>query len=145
MLQQITALYKKHREVLHYLFFGGATTAVNLLAYGLAVELAGLSVTVGNALAWAVAVAFAYVTNKIWVFESRSWQPMQVLREAASFLSARVITGVFELAGVPLLMRLGLGYPLFGIEGFAAKLAISVVVIVLNYVFSKALVFRGKG
>lgn len=144
MRQRLAKLYKLHREKLHYLFFGGATTLVNWCVYALLVRLGGRSVETGNTIAWAVAVVFAFVTNKLWVFESRSWRPKLVLREAAAFLGARAVSGLVELAGVPLLVRLGLGYPLLGIEGFAAKAVVSVAVIILNYIFSKLFVFRGK-
>jgi len=133
---------KLSRELVSYLFFGGATTFVNWCVYGLAVRYMGLSVTAGNAIAWIVAVVFAFITNKIWVFKSRSWQPLLVLREGGAFLGARIVTGLVEIAGVPLLYRIGLNYPLLGIEGFAAKVSVSVIVIILNYVFSKLVIFR---
>ena len=130
------------REMVNYLFFGAATTFVNWSVYGLAVRFAGFSVTVGNVIAWVVAVVFAFMTNKIWVFESRSWQPLLVLREGSTFLGARIFSGFVEIAGVPLLYRIGLNYPLLGIEGFTAKVVVSVIVIVMNYIFSKLIIFR---
>jgi len=129
-------------EMANYLFFGAATTFVNWCVYGLAVRFAGFSITVGNVIAWVVAVVFAFITNKIWVFESRSWQPLLVLREGSAFLGARILSGFVEIVGVPLLYRIGLDYPFFGIEGFAAKVVVSVIVIVLNYIFSKLIIFR---
>jgi len=128
--------------VVNYLFFGGATTFVNWFVYGVAVRFAGLSITTGNLIAWIAAVIFAFVTNKIWVFESRSWQPTLVLREGGAFLGARIISGIAEIAGVPFLYRLGLDYPLLGIDGFAAKVSVSVIVIIANYIFSKLFIFR---
>jgi uncharacterized membrane protein YfhO/putative flippase GtrA len=132
------------RELVSYLFFGAATTFVNWCVYGLAVRFAGFSVTSGNVIAWIVAVVFAFVTNKIWVFESRSWQPLLVLREGGAFLGARIVSGLVEIVGVPFLYRAGLNYPFLGIEGFAAKITVSVIVIVLNYIFSKLFIFRRK-
>lgn len=142
MLNKLINLYKSRRETVNYLFFGVLTTLVNWIAFALAVTLAKLSITAGNTIAWIVAVAFAYVTNKLWVFESLSWGFSQVLREACSFIGARLATGALEIFGVPLLIAAGLSYPLFGVPGFAAKAIVSVVVIVLNYVFSKLWVFR---
>jgi uncharacterized membrane protein YfhO/putative flippase GtrA len=129
-------------EMVKYLFFGAATTFFNWCVYGLVVRFAGFSVTVGNVIAWFVAVVFAFTTNKIWVFGSRSWQPLLVLREGSAFLGARIFSGLVEIAGVPFLYRVGLNYPLLGIEGFAAKVSVSVIVIVLNYIFSKLIIFR---
>jgi uncharacterized membrane protein YfhO/putative flippase GtrA len=134
--------YKVHREAVNYLFVGGATTFVNWCVYGLVVRLAGYSVTAGSVIAWIAALVFAFITNKIWVFESRAWQPLLVLREGSAFLGARIISGLVEIIGVPFLYILGLDYPLLGTEGFAAKVSVSVIVIVLNYIFSKLFVFR---
>jgi uncharacterized membrane protein YfhO/putative flippase GtrA len=130
------------REMVFYLFFGAATTFINWCVYGLAVRFAGFSITAGNVIAWVAAVVFAFITNKIWVFQSRSWQPPVLLREGSAFLGARIFSGLVEIAGVPILYRIGLNYPLLGIEGFAAKVVVSVIVIVLNYFFSKLIIFR---
>ena len=132
------------REAAAYLFFGFASTAVNWAVYILAVQLAGFSVPLGNSLAWVAAVTFAFVTNKMWVFRSRSWKRSLVLGEAGTFLGSRVATGIFEIASVPILFYIGLNAPLFGIQGFFAKAIVSVAVIVLNYVLSKKFVFRKR-
>jgi len=129
-------------EMVYYLFFGAVTTFINWCVYGLTVRFAGFSITAGNVIAWVAAVVFAFITNKIWVFRSRSWQPLLVLREGCAFLGARIFSGLIEIAGVPLLYRIGLNYPLLGIEGFAAKVIASVIVIVMNYFFSKLIIFR---
>lgn len=139
------------RELVTYFFTGVATTLVNWGCYALFVRLlpekpelfgVAFNVTVSNVIAWVVAVIFAFVTNKIWVFRSYSWKPKFVLREAALFVSARLLTGVLEMAGVPLLVALGMDQPLLGVEGMWAKVAVSVIVMVLNYIFSKLIVFR---
>ena len=144
MLKKIIAFYKAHQELINYLFFGGLTTIVNWGAYSFMVHLAGFPITLGNVVAWAVAVIFAFITNKLWVFKSRSWQPLLVLREGGSFLGARIISALVEIGGMPALYYLGLKYPLFGIEGFLAKVIVSVIVIILNYFLSKLFVFRRK-
>ena len=144
MRQKLIALYKTRREVVHYLIFGAATTFVNWCVYGMLLRFFAISLTAANVISWIAAVTFAYFTNKIWVFESRSWQPKLVLREAAAFFGARALSGVVEIAGMPLLLLLGLDQAIFGIEGFAAKVLIGVIVIILNYVLSKLIVFRGK-
>ena len=133
---------KKYREIIAYVFVGGATTFVNWFVYAIMVRLAGFSILTGNITAWIIAVAFAFITNKIWVFQSRSWHPPVVLREGSAFLGARILSGIIDMAGVPFLFHLGLNYPLLGIEGFAAKVTISAIVLVLNYVFSKLFIFR---
>ena len=143
-MKKLKALYEAHREIISYLFFGGATTVVSWATYALFVGALGMAVTPGNILSWVCAVTFAFVTNKLWVFQSRSWAWPLWLKEAGAFYAGRIFSGVVELAGLPLLMRLGLDQTLFGVEGFAAKVAISVVVIILNYFLSKFIAFRKK-
>ena len=133
---------KDKGEKINYLFFGGVTTLINWIVYSLAVQFIGFSVTVSNIIAWILSVTFAFIANKMWVFEDRSWEPSLILNQAGTFISARIVTGLIELLGVPMLFFAGLAYPIFGIEGFAAKLVVSIVVVILNYVLSKKFVFK---
>ena len=135
---------KNKKEIIKYLFFGVATTFVNWFFYTLLVHFAAFQLTVGNIIAWVISVVFAFVSNKIWVFESRSWQPRLIFREGMTFLAARLVSGIVDMAGVPLLFHLGLDYPLFGIEAFAAKVSVSVFVVISNYFFSKFFIFGSK-
>ena len=136
--------YEKYREIIVYLITGVLTTILNWACYGLGVSVFHWPVFVSNLIAWIAAVIFAYVTNKIYVFRSRNWNPGFVVREAAMFTSGRIVTGVFEIVAVPLLVSLGLRQPVFGVEGMFAKVLVSVIVTILNYVFSKMIVFRYK-
>ena len=133
---------KLPKEVISYLLVGGTTTFINWAVYAFAVQIIALPITASNVIAWISAVTFAFVTSKIWVFKSHSWKFPLVRNEAGLFLSARMFTGLIEITGVPLLFFIGLDYPLLGVEGFAAKVAVSVLVVILNYVFSKLVVFR---
>jgi len=151
MKDKVTELYRRYRELIVYFIVGVLTTLVNWISYAaLAAVLpaepeffgAPFNVTVANALAWVIAVAFAYVTNKIFVFQSRSWEPAFVLREVFLFVSARILTGLLEIVAVPLLVSLGVNQPLLGVDGMWAKVLVSAIVMVLNYVFSKLIVFR---
>ena len=148
-MKTIISLYKKHKEIIDYLFWGVMTTlvswgtyAVFSLAFGMLSENAVLVTGAANVLSIACAIAFAYVTNKLWVFGSKSWSRAVVLPELAKFLSARLVTAVVETAGVPALVALGMNGTIFGIEGMIAKAIVSVVVVILNYVFSKLFVFK---
>ena len=138
----IKKLLGQYRELIVYFITGVLTTLVNWAVYALCVEMIGWSVAVSNAVAWIVAVIFAYITNKLWVFRSFNWDVGFVLREAFLFVSARILTGIFEIVSVPLLVRIGLGQSFFGVKGMWAKILVSVVVMILNYVFSKLIVFR---
>ncbi len=143
-METLKNLYFKHKEIINYLLFGGMTTVVSWGTYSLFVKAIGMSVGVGNILSWICAVLFAFVTNKLFVFESKTWQPATALREFVSFIGARLATGVIEWFGVPYFSTHGLTHPLFGVKGLLAKVVVSIVVIILNYIFSKFLVFFKK-
>lgn len=144
MKERISGFLKKHWEVLSYLFFGGCTTLVSWVTYALFVGMLAMPLMVGKILSWICAVTFAFVTNKLWVFRSKAMDGRTLLVEASEFFGSRLATGVVEVLGLPLLMKLGLDQALFGVEGFAANVVISIIVIVLNYIVSKFLVFRKK-
>lgn len=144
MIQKVKDLVKKHWEVLSYLFFGGCTTLVSWVTYVLFVGTLSMSLMPGKILSWFCSVTFAFVTNKLWVFRSKAVDGGTLLRETVEFFGSRVATGVVEVLGLPLLMKIGLDQALFGVEGFAANIVVCIVVIVLNYLVSKFLVFRKK-
>lgn len=135
---------KKYKEIFMYLVFGVATTAVNWIVYTLLVTLVNADVTLSNAVAWFVAVVFAYVTNKLFVFESRDTSLKVLIKEIIAFFGARVASGIVEIVLPAVLINIGLDQALLGIEGSAAKFAVSAIVIILNYIFSKLIVFRSK-
>ena len=140
----MTELFRKYRELIVYFIVGCMTTLVNWAVYAAGVEWLHWSVAVANAVAWIAAVAFAYIANKIWVFQSFNWSPAFVLREVVLFVSARILTGLIEIAGVPLLVKLGMDQELFGVKGMWAKILVSVIVLILNYVSSKLIIFKRK-
>lgn len=152
MFKFIKGLFIKYKEIIMYLIFGVLTTAVNWVVYSVLVKLilahASISndvkMTIGNVLAWLAAVIFAFVTNKLWVFESKSWAPRLAFREFSTFVVSRLATGVIEWFAPLLLFKAGLDQSLFGVEGFVAKIAVSVLVVILNYVFSKLITFKNK-
>ncbi len=131
----------KYKEVIMYLIFGVATTLVNWLVYAALMKMECV-MTTANIAAWVAAVLFAFITNKWYVFESKSLEIGKLLKEFGMFVGSRLVTGLVEIIGLPALVFLGMNQSLFGIEGFVAKMIISVVVIILNYVFSKLLVFK---
>ncbi len=141
---KLSELYAKYKEVIMYLVFGVATTVISFAVYSLCVAALSLEMTLSNAISWVCAVTFAYVTNKIFVFMSKNTSPAVLIREIISFFGSRAVTGVIEIVFPTLLFKLGVNFDLFGIQGFTAKAIVSVVVIVLNYVFSKFLIFRKK-
>ncbi|MBR2403288.1 MAG: GtrA family protein [Lachnospiraceae bacterium] len=137
-------LWRKYKEVVSYLFFGVATTVVNWIVYSIMNAVLGASMNTSNVVAWVIAVLFAFVTNKLFVFESKKWKGKEALEELVKFVGARVATGIVEIVGLPVLYQLGMNQSIFGVDGMVAKVVVSVVVIVLNYVFSKFIVFTEK-
>lgn len=135
---------KKHKEIILYIIFGVGTTLVNWVIYTLLVTICNSGVTVGNAIAWVAAIIFAFITNKLFVFESKSWAFANTLKEGLSFLASRIFSGIVEIVGPILLIQVGLNQSVFGIKGAVAKAITSIVVIILNYLLSKLLVFRKK-
>ena len=143
-MKSFKALFQKYREIIFYLIFGGATTVVSLVTYALFVRGLHMEAMPGEVASWVCAVVFAFVTNKLWVFESKGWKWPLWLREAGEFFAGRVFSGVVEIGGMALLIQVGLDQTLFGVESFAAKIIVTVVVIILNYFISKFIVFRKK-
>lgn len=137
-MKKLFALLKKHEEVISYLFFGGLTTLVNYIVYLPCYNLLHLSGAVSNAVAWVAAVAFAYLTNKPFVFKSHDWSAKTVIPELTKFVSCRIGSGLLETAIIFVLVDW------LGLDGNVIKLATSVLVVILNYVASKMLVFRKK-
>lgn len=137
-MKKLFALLKKHEEVISYLFFGGLTTLVNYIVYLPCYNLLHLSGAVSNAVAWVAAVAFAYLTNKPFVFKSHDWSAKTVIPELTKFISCRIGSGLLETAIIFVLVDW------LGLNGNIIKLATSVLVVILNYVASKLLVFRKK-
>ena len=137
-------LIVKHKEIILYLFFGVTTTAVNWVVYALMTALLHAEITVSNAVAWVAAVVYAFITNKLFVFESKSLAPRVLLSEGMKFISARIASGLLEILLPTVMVAVGLNGTLLGLEGGIAKALVSIVVIVMNYVLSKWLVFRKK-
>jgi len=142
ILSTIKNYYIKYKEQLLYIVFGAATTLINWIVYTLFLFVVPFQIS--NAIAWFLSVLFAYFVNKMFVFESKFISVKQTIKEMALFYGARMLSGVFEIAGLPFLVFLGLNQQVFGIEAAFAKVIISVIVIVLNYFFSKFVVFRKK-
>ena len=138
MIEKLHALIKKYKDVLSYLIFGVLTTAVNYLIYLPIYNICGVSASVSNMIAWVGAVIFAFLTNKPFVFHSHDWSAGTVVPELTKFVSCRLASGVLETA-ILLLTVDWLHW-----NGNVWKLVTQVMVIIVNYVGSKLLVFRKK-
>lgn len=148
-MNKIKKLLIKYKELITYVVFGVLTTIVNFVCFWVLNRIFGDDIyLVSNAAAWVVSVIFAYVTNKLWVFESKSWNIKTVAREAVEFFAARLFSFVVEEGGLWLFVDiLGMGafsFSALGLEitgQIIAKVILAVIVVILNYFFSKFIIF----
>lgn len=138
MIKKVKSLLLRYWDVLSYLIFGVLTTIVNYLIYLPAYNLLGFSAALSNALAWVVAVTFAYLTNKPFVFKSHDWSSRTVIPELTKFVSCRLASGAAET------LILLVSVDIMGWNGNIWKLVTQFLVLVMNYIGSKFLVFRNK-
>ena len=151
------------KEIVSYVFFGVLTTVVNLAVFYLTKKLfaaigwngffntivpedskivelfsGGSEYLDANLIAWVAGVIFAFVTNKLFVFESKSWRPSIAGKEFTGFVGARVFSLFVEMLGMFVMVTL------LAWNELVAKLIVGVIVIIMNYIFSKLLIFKKK-
>lgn len=132
-------MYKKNKEIINYLIFGVLTTVVSFVVYFIFAKVFKIDEVISNVISWFFSVLFAFITNKLYVFESKGTGKKTLLKEIISFYLARLFTGVVCDLGVFALM-----VKTFKINDVLSKLVTQVIVIILNYVLSKLIVFRKK-
>lgn len=132
-------IYKKNKEIINYLIFGVLTTVVSFVVYFIFAKVFKIDEVISNVISWFFSVLFAFITNKLYVFESKETAKKTLLKEIISFYLARLFTGVVCDLGVFALM-----VKMFKINDVLSKLVTQVIVTVLNYVFSKLLVFKNN-
>lgn len=144
------AYYKKYlnRETLSYLFFGVLTTIVNYFVFWFVIQLWGTQVSLlANVVAFVFATAFAYITNKLYVFQSKSWTYAVIKKEMIAFVSTRICSFLFEELGLffcSSILQVD-QWEVMGINGiFIAKVILSMIVVAINYVLSKWFIFNSK-
>lgn len=145
-------LYKKNKLVILYSLFGVFTTLANFFGFVICTHLFGDEYYIlNNAIAWFAGVVTAFVTNKLWVFNSKSWKFKVAGKEFAEFTVARLLSFAFEEFGLIVCVTfLGLGKSTFSIFGYQMttqiiiKLVLSIGVVTSNYIVSKYLIFKGN-
>lgn len=135
-LKSLADLYRNHREGWRYLIFGALATVVNIAVYSVAYYWFYIENAISNMIAWVVAAIFAYLTNRIFVFESKVNTKKGILKEMTSFFSCRLFTLlVDEIIMIVTVDNLGW-------SGILMKIVANIVVIVLNFVLSKLIIFK---
>ena len=135
-MHKIISYTKKHKDIVVYIVFGVLTTVVNFLVFHFGCELLKLSATTSNIVAWIVAVLFAFLTNKPFVFKSKSWSRKVVIPEFVKFVTCRIGSGIMET------VFLFVTVDCFNWNGPILKLIASGFVMVLNYITSKCVAFK---
>ena len=136
VLRIFNPFYKKNKEILLYLFFGGLTFLVSIISYAFLNIQIGWNALIANIGSWILAVSFAYVTNRVWVFDSNAETTADFNKEITSFIGGRVAKLVIEE------LILFIFITNLGMNSMAVKVVAQVIVIVLNYVISKLIVFK---
>ncbi|MCI9064094.1 MAG: GtrA family protein [Clostridia bacterium] len=135
-LKKLADWYRKHREAMRYLIFGGLSTVVNIVIFTICFNYIKISTTASNCIAWIISVIFAYITNKIWVFYSKTDNIRQLVKEIISFLGARVFTLVFETIFLIIVIDK------LHFNTIFMKIISNILVILMNFVFSKIFIFK---
>ena len=138
LINIIKGKYKKYKEIVNYLIVGGFTTVISLGSYyALVLTILdpkdGFQLQIANVVSWICSVTFAYITNKIFVFESKE---KKVLKEASKFYMARISTLLIDMLFMFLFVSI------ISINDKIAKILVQLIILVLNYVFSKLVVFK---
>jgi len=136
-MDKIKELYKKYKEVINYLIFGVLTTLVNFVSYFIFAKVFKIDEVISSGLSWLCSVLFAYITNKLFVFESKTTRKREILKEMASFFLSRIVSGALCDVGTFAIM-----VKVLNINDVVAKLVTQVMVVILNYLLSKLIVFR---
>ncbi len=135
-LKKLTDWYRVHKEGMRYLVFGVLSTIINIIVFAICEKILHLSTIISNVIAWIIAVLFAYVTNKLYVFDSKTTKKQELAKEILSFFSARIFTLVIETIFLKIVIDK------LGFNEILMKIISNVIVIVLNYVFSKIFIFK---
>ncbi len=151
-MTKIKELFFKYKELIVYLIYGVLATVVNFFAFWCFTKLFGEDAyLLNNALSWVVSVIFAFVSNKIFVFESKSWAFKTAGKEFIEFVGARLFSFGVEEGGMWLFIDLlglgdnGITFFNISISGqIIVKIILSVIVVIINYVFSKFIIFKNK-
>ena len=130
--------YQKYKEVLLYLFFGGLTTVISIGSYSYCDVVLHIDPLVANIISWILAVLFAYVTNKIWVFSAQTYGIGELFLEMIHFFGGRLFTLVLEEVILFIFINK------LHFNSILVKIAAQFIVLVLNYIISKLIVFREK-
>ena len=135
-MEKIKELYNKYKEILMYLIFGVLTTVVNIVSYFLLARILHIDTVASTVIALILSILFEYITNKIFVFESKTNTAKELLKEIISFFGCRAFTGILDVAFMYITVEV------FNLNDMIMKIISNIVVIIVNYIFSKLIIFK---
>lgn len=136
MIIWMKSIIVKYKEIILYGVFGLGATLINIISFYIFRQLLGIELIPSNVLAWALAFIFAFITNKLWVFESRNWKSTAAIKEMSSFLITRLTTLIMDT------FLMWLFVECLTINNLISKIVVNGIVIIVNYVASKFWVFK---
>lgn len=137
-MNKLKELYRKYQDIISYIFFGGLTTVVNYLVFIPCDQLLRWPAWLSTTLAWAAAVLFAYFTNKPFVYQSHDWRLRVVIPEFGKFVLSRLGSGVLNV------VLMWLTVDLLHWNSLLMMVIVSVLVVIINYITGKVMVFNKK-
>lgn len=137
-MKKLNKYVLKYKDVIPYLFFGVCTTLVNVVVYWGCAHLLCFGTMVSTIIAWVMAVLFAYITNRKWVFKSLAKTKIEIAREIISFFGCRIATGVVDWLCMLLFVEI------LKLNDVVIKVLANILVVILNYIASKLIIFRGS-
>ena len=138
-IETIKGLYRNYKEIINYLVFGVLATVVNFVSYYIFARIIGIDEVISSGLSWFASVLFAYITNKLFVFDSKTVTKKELIKECISFFLARVLSGILCDVGTFDVM-----VKVFKINDIIAKIVTQVMVVIVNYIFSKFIIFKNN-
>jgi len=135
-MKKLLNIYKKNEEVLNYLVVGGLTTVVSILVFALFNNILNFDYRIASVISWIFAVAFAYFTNKTFVFKTRNKTLKETFIESIKFFSSRIFSLIVDLGIIILLVEV------FKLDELISKIIVQLIIVILNYILSKFIVFK---
>lgn len=137
-MNKIKELFIKYKELINYGIFGVLTTVINYVSYIIFTRVFNLEIFTSNLLAWILSVMFAFITNKIIVFESKEFTLKTLVKEGIAFTVARILSLLLDM------LILYIMVDIMGISDLIVKIISNIIVIIVNYILSKFLIFKKK-
>ena len=133
----IKNLWLRYKELFFYAVFGVGATVINIVSYSVLANAFGKKYfLIANIIAWILAFIFAFITNKLFVFEGKSWEAQIAMKEFVGFLSARLATGILDT------VLMWLFVSVISLDDTLSKIIINILVIIINYIASKFFIFK---